>query len=359
MSLDKEIKDNEKKISTTEMKMSIGEIINLYKDEDIILNPEFQRLFRWTDEQKSRLIESILIGIPLPSIFVQQIEDGRWEIIDGLQRISTILEFVGELKNEKNEPKPASKLKGTELLPSLNNVVYESNNKNARCFDRETKLIFKRTPLIIQVVKRDSDSASKYELFDRLNSGGSPITNQELRNAIFLQDKPYVINFLNDLSDDENFQNISALSDRQIKESYDKEIILRFFAYNNKGEIKNESLKKYLDNYMKDDISESQIPQLKEKFKKLFKFLNDNFEHTIFRRKNKYGKSLFFKISIFEGIVIGLYDIKYDSINIEDIQEKIKKLDDQDWFRTNSKQGAQSKKRINTFLERSKKYFNN
>ena len=78
MGLVQEIKDNEKKISTTEMKMSIGEIINLYKDEDLILNPEFQRLFRWSLEQKSRLIESILIGIPLPSIFVQQTENGRW-----------------------------------------------------------------------------------------------------------------------------------------------------------------------------------------------------------------------------------------------------------------------------------------
>jgi uncharacterized protein with ParB-like and HNH nuclease domain len=84
--------------------MSIGEIINLYKEKEVVIDPDFQRIFRWDIIQKSRLIESILVGIPLPSIFIQQRDDGVWDIIDGLQRLSTILEFTGELSSN-GEPK--------------------------------------------------------------------------------------------------------------------------------------------------------------------------------------------------------------------------------------------------------------
>jgi uncharacterized protein with ParB-like and HNH nuclease domain len=108
--LDKQIAENAKKINTTEYKMSIGEIINLYKEKEVVIDPDFQRIFRWDIIQKSRLIESILVGIPLPSIFIQQRDDGVWDIIDGLQRLSTILEFTGELSSN-GEPKKEITLK--------------------------------------------------------------------------------------------------------------------------------------------------------------------------------------------------------------------------------------------------------
>ena len=206
MGLSDEIKDNAKKVHTTEMKMSIGEIISMYKENEIIIRPEFQRLFRWNTEQKSRFIESILIGIPIPTLFVQQIDDGRWEVIDGLQRISTILEFVGILLDADEKLYPRLVLMKTKFLPSLDNVTYEDfkNNTNQEdselAFDMETKLIFKRTALSIQIVKRESDSTTKYELFDRLNSGGTPLSGQEIRNAIFLLEQPEAILFIKKLS---------------------------------------------------------------------------------------------------------------------------------------------------------------
>jgi len=88
-------------VATDDYPMSIGEIINLYKSQELIISPQFQRLFRWSEKQKSDLIESLLIGIPVPPIFVFERTDGFWELIDGLQRVSTILEFFGELKNSE------------------------------------------------------------------------------------------------------------------------------------------------------------------------------------------------------------------------------------------------------------------
>src|SRR5580704_3813127 len=97
MTLMTEIETVQRAVNTDSYQMSVGEITNLYRDGELIINPIFQRLFRWNDSQKSKLIESILIGIPLPSIFVYETTDGKWELVDGLQRISTLLEFMGLL----------------------------------------------------------------------------------------------------------------------------------------------------------------------------------------------------------------------------------------------------------------------
>ncbi len=88
-------------VHTDSYPMSIGELVNLYEDGELDIHPEFQRVYRWSEEQKSKLIESIILGIPLPSIFVAQRRDGVWDVVDGLQRISTILSFMGKLKTKK------------------------------------------------------------------------------------------------------------------------------------------------------------------------------------------------------------------------------------------------------------------
>src|SRR5690606_21799915 len=93
--LEGEIAKGRRDISSDGYSMSLGELTNLYKEGELIIRPAFQRLFRWDLEQKSKLVESILLGIPLPSIFVAQDENGRWEVVDGLQRISTILQLQG------------------------------------------------------------------------------------------------------------------------------------------------------------------------------------------------------------------------------------------------------------------------
>ena len=93
-----ELEKARKAIKTDDYSMSIGELINLYKDKEIKLDPAFQRLFRWEDHQKTKLIESILIGIPIPEIFVAQKKEGTWHVVDGVQRLSTLYQLVGVLE---------------------------------------------------------------------------------------------------------------------------------------------------------------------------------------------------------------------------------------------------------------------
>ena len=351
-----EINETKKKVHTTDMKMSIGELINLYKDGEIIIDPEFQRLFVWENSQKSKFIESILIGIPIPSIFVQQRNDGIWEVIDGLQRLSTIFEFVGILKNPDGGIYPPLKLNKTKFLPNLKDIYYENGEDKVNIFDLETKLLFKRFPLNIVVIKKESDDTAKYELFDRLNSGGTKLQDQQIRNAVFITEKPEAVQLIKLLSGQENFLKSVKLSDRDIKEAYDNELVLRFFAYINipdKFREYNDSIKDFLDGYLNDHFNNEDITNLKDSFNKFFDFISNNTSDKAFL-----GKSNGFSIAKFEAISIGLIDYKdILQTNKDHFVEKINAIQDQPWFAEAIGKNSYARKRLPIFIE-NKEYFN-
>ena len=103
MGLNQEIKLRREEIFSDGYPVSIGELINMYDNDELNIKPQFQRYFRWTDTQKSRLVESLLLGIPIPSIFVSQRKDGVWDVIDGLQRLSTIFSFRRDFKGRDRQ----------------------------------------------------------------------------------------------------------------------------------------------------------------------------------------------------------------------------------------------------------------
>ena len=128
MGLQEEIDEKSTEVESDSYSMSIGELTNIYQDKEMDIHPEFQRFYRWTPLQKTKLIESILIGIPLPPIFVSQRKDGIWDVVDGLQRLSTIFQFMGVLKDEKSEKVPPLVLEKTKYLPSLENKKWQDSN---------------------------------------------------------------------------------------------------------------------------------------------------------------------------------------------------------------------------------------
>jgi len=211
--------------------MSIGELLNLYRDNELDIHPEFQRFFRWSDWQKSRLIESILLGIPIPSIFVAQRQDGVWDVIDGLQRLSTIFQLIGVLKDESGMQVQPLVLTGTKYLPALEGKIWDDNFANEDALDRDQQLIIKRSKLDVKIILRESDESSKYELFQRLNTGGSPLSDQELRNCILITVDRDFYAWVSMLADDENFRTCLSLSDRLIDEQYHVELATRFVIF--------------------------------------------------------------------------------------------------------------------------------
>lgn len=224
MTILEEVEAGRKDIRTDDYAMSIGEWVSMYKDEELDIHPEFQRFFRWTDEQKSNLIESILLGIPLPPIFVSQRGDGVWDVIDGLQRLSTILQLMGLLEDHKGDIQPPLTLSKTKYLPSLEGVSWDGDTQ----MPPELKRILRRSKLSVSIVLRESDDNTKFDLFERLNTGGTKLSSQEVRNCILVMVNQDFYNWIRDLSQNENFVTTTALSDKSLQEAYDIELVLRF-----------------------------------------------------------------------------------------------------------------------------------
>lgn len=234
--LEAQIAGFRKEIFSDGYPMSIGEITNLYRNGELIIRPAFQRFFRWSEEQKSLLVESVLLGIPLPSIFVAQGEDGRWELIDGLQRVATLLELQGELRDDQGDLKPPLTLHAAKYLTALEGRVWSSGDEDVSLSDAQ-RLDIKRSALDIKIIKRESSSSTKYDLFQRLNSYGSPLTPQEMRSALLIGVNPDFYEWIGSLAGLDSFSNTTALGDRPLDEKFDLELVLRFLILHSHGEL--------------------------------------------------------------------------------------------------------------------------
>ena len=169
MSLIEQINKKRRDIKTDGYPMAISEWVSMYEQGELDIHPEFQRFYRWSESQKTGLIESILLGIPLPPIFVSQRQDGVWDVVDGLQRLSTIFQFLGILKDHGNKPVPALVLEKTKYLPALENIQWESDENPKNALPKELQLTFKRSKVSASIVLKESDETAKYDLFQRLN----------------------------------------------------------------------------------------------------------------------------------------------------------------------------------------------
>ena len=236
--LSAEIEKAQRLVRTDAYQMSFGEIVNMYDNREIIIDPEFQRLFRWDIGQKSKFVESLLLGIPVPSIFVFEKEDGSWELIDGLQRVSTILEFMGRLRNPDGGVHPPSVLEATRYLPSLHNAVWETSESvpdmpanEQQPLDRIQQLAIRRGRVGVEILKRPSDDQTKYDLFQRLNAGGTPANAQELRNCIMLMINRGYFNAVKAAAEQPAFKTVISITDEQAEKQRHLEMAVRFLVH--------------------------------------------------------------------------------------------------------------------------------
>ncbi|MBC3929076.1 DUF262 domain-containing protein [Undibacterium sp. CY21W] len=370
MKLIDELKERVKEFKTDGYPMSIGEIINLYENREIIINPKFQRYFRWTDFQKSRLIESIFLGIPTPAIFVYQREDGVWELVDGLQRISTILEFVGKLRDENQLTSdgkaiimPKLKLKATKLLPSFQDVEWEDEPTVDSAIPRSLQLDFKRSKIKVEIIQKESDVNAKFEVFERLNTGGTFLSPQEVRNCVLVMLREEWLVWLESLSKLESFQNCIPLTDRALDERYDMELALKYLGLM-RYELQGRDVTDFLNDCVQDLFNVANIANNTEfeNFKKLFDLLNAALGESSFRRFQGQKHTGRFLDSAFEPITIGLgsnlsdYDLS-NSKDIELIKEKIESLWELPDFLNNMGSGSNAKIRIPRLIALGKIHF--
>lgn len=169
MSLEEQVLAKSKEIATDAYSMSVGELLSLYKDGELDVHPEFQRFFRWTPAQKSKFIESVLLGIPVPSFFVSQKMDGAWDVIDGLQRLSTIFQLTGDLRDEKKNRVTPLVLEKTAYLPDLQGKSWQSDDPD-RELPQSAKLKIKHARFDVKIVCSVTENGIDFRqwFFDRV-----------------------------------------------------------------------------------------------------------------------------------------------------------------------------------------------
>ncbi len=312
-------------IRTQSLDFSFNELADMYADGELIIRPDFQRMFRWSEGAQARFIESLLLELPIPPIFLIERDDRIYELIDGLQRLSSYLHFRGQLKVD-DEVLPPLVLTDCDIVKELNGHTY-------RDLPRALEIKLKRSYVRAEILRKESDPRLRYYMFKRLNTGGERLTEQEVRNATIRLLSNDFNQFIVELSEDENFkETINSVNENAILRKFDQELVLRFFALKNWGDEYKHEVAEFLTEYM-EAVSDDKDPtpfdyeREREVFKKTFlviRKLSDILDYgpKIFGsydpRKNKVRGQ--FSVFHFEGIAIGLQEV-IDEVDTENSEQ--------------------------------------
>lgn len=334
-------------LQTDKLDMSFGEIMSMYEKDEIIINPEFQRLYRWSEYQKTRFIESIIIGIPIPPIFVAEDKNGRWELVDGLQRLSTILSFFGLLKTmpEKNN----WRLNDGDLIRSLENF-------NCDELPLKIRLNLKRSSCRIEIIKWNSQYDLRFELFNRLNTGGSPLTNQEIRNSLYREISSDFNTFLKKLSQNVKFITLIDTTKKQVDELYLEELVLRFMSLYNNGKNVKGSIAQHMTDFMRQSVENKlfNYSKYEQVFNQTVNILSP-LGSKIFRTGNND-----FATAVYDTTMIGVAENihLYGGIKMENLKNKIEIVKSDEKYKSITRSGGNNSfQRVKKRLEFSKEIF--
>ena len=200
-------------IDIREDPQTIFELLRKYDNGRLIIDPDFQRNRVWKPDQKSKFIESVILNFPLPPWYLNQTKEGKLIIVDGLQRTTALHEFV------KNE----FKLSGLQALTKLNGYTFSELKELPG--DYQTRIEDKK--LNIYLIKPSVPLKVVYDIFNRINTGGTKLERQEVRNCIFSGKSTKL---LKELSEKEYFRKAidNGVSPERMK---DREVILRYLAF--------------------------------------------------------------------------------------------------------------------------------
>lgn len=260
------------KIRITTNHFSLREVAEQIEDKEIDLSPDFQRDYVWKQRQRTRLIESILLGIPLPAFYFNQDKDGTYQVVDGVQRLSTISLFMRD--------KHVLDRADLEYLRDMHGLTYSK-------LDPAAARRLRSTQIVVHVIEPQTPDEVKYDLFSRVNTLGSPLSQQEIRHAM---SKPRSRDFLKELSElpmfDKATDGIFWRKDSEIRGGWvrdsgrmmNRELVLRFCAFRHYSEDdyrKYATLNAFLVEYtrrldncsgIESPISDVQLHELKKDF---------------------------------------------------------------------------------------------
>lgn len=267
---------NPEDIKVHAKQFSLRLITDMIDDGDIDLAPDFQRHFVWNNNQKSKLIESILLRIPLPMFYFSEDDEGRITIVDGLQRLTTIKDFI-----ENKFP-----LKDLEYLnESCSGRYYRDEDKKVG-LDAKFLRWFNQTQFSVNVIDPSSPPKVKYDIFRRINTGGKPLNNQEIRNCLAGTNLRDLLNAMISLPEFKTATDFSIKPTRMD----DQEIALRFIMFYELLE-KNGNIAEY-NGYMDsslDDLTEELTKYKKENLEKYITLFSNAMKNAEYLFGKKYA----------------------------------------------------------------------
>jgi hypothetical protein len=261
-----DIPKDKRHLNTSSYDYSVAFLVSMMQEGKIILAVPFQRQYVWKDDKASQLIESIIMNVPIPPIYFAEEEDGKWLVVDGLQRLNSLKRYF------ENE----FALKKLDIVKDLEKNKYKDLPPKA-------KSLLENGQLRANVIRKDSHPDIKYDIFMRLNKGAVTLNYQELRNCLYRGD-------LNNIAKEIVENNEAFLQILKLKEPHnrflDVEFIVRFFALyenlklNEEGNYEVEGYKGRMVTYLNEYMSNNKVmpAEKRDEFLNLF---NDTIEKVV------------------------------------------------------------------------------
>jgi len=328
-----------KQIQTSSLDLSFNELLDMYQNRELTIDPDYQRAFRWSPGKESRFIESLILGMPIPPIFVIELEDGKYELIDGLQRLSSYFHFRGALELNLADRVIAP---GEELILSDCDIVSELNGLSHGALPSAMQIRLKRHFIRVEVIRRESDRRLRYHMFKRLNTGGENLSEQEIRNCTvrLLENGAQFMKFIIELSRHEHFLTCTDnLTEEAKQQRFDQELVLRFFAFTNQRAKYTHDVADFLTEFMEavsDPVTGVAFEYVRQRevFDKTFQILASTLGDRAFGWVNKAGNIVRgFAVYHFEAFTLGIQPFldpidpanERQAANLKEVFEAIKR----------------------------------
>lgn len=333
-------KAKERTVRTQDVEYDLETLVKKIDNGVIKLDPEYQRRHVWNVPTSSKLIESLILNIPIPIIFISQDVDvddenandiARYSVIDGQQRLTAIVDFFHN----------KYALKGMEILEDLNGFTYN---------ELPQFLIRRLEERTIKCLRIDSsvDSQVKYDIFERLNSGAVKLQEQELRNASY---RGPFNDLIKKLSENKDFRILLQINpekpkeNKKVKRMEDVETVLRFFAFgNNRYKVMKGGLKNFLSISMQEfnNFNREQLIELEDHFNKTMKIIRKKFGDKAFAKykyeteKQTYKEMSSFNVSVYDAISVAVGDtlLAGREIRNNSKEEVMTLFSEEEFFRT-------------------------
>jgi len=340
-----EIPPKERRVYSDKPDRSIFELYRQYQKGNLDLQPGFQRLQVWDNSKSSRLIESVLLEVPIPVIYLSEESDGKYSVIDGQQRLNAFIKFL-----ENN-----LRLSGLTILAELNGKKFQEIPKNLQ--DK-----FENATIRIIEIRKESDPDVKFEIFERLNTGAVQLNAQELRNCIY---RGRYNELLKELSGNKDFQFLLGLKEPHNR-MQDRELILRFFAFYHNTYFKyTPPMKRFLNKEMEKyrNLNDAEENELRNVFKKSVRLsktvLGDKAFHRFVPGANEDPNGYYEKKmnkGLFDTIMFGftMYDENQIVPNSDTIREELLWMmtHEEDFVNAISGSGTDSKEKTVTRFDK-------